>query len=537
MAALTPGRDAMITRFFANAAAKPPNAMPANLPDGITPYDRCPYTSNAFAQSHPARLATVAALFGIASAPATGCRVLELGCSDGSNLIPLAFYLPGSTFVGVDLARTPIADGRDRIVRLGLRNIELRQGNLIDACDDLGTFDYVIAHGLYSWVPDAVRPHILRVAAKRLADDGVAYISYNTLPGCRLRHLVRELLAFRFGPDARDTASMRSMRDFLDSFAHIESDSGDEYFSLVKREIAFVQDRSDDALYHDDLAPDAKAFYLHEFVADARDFGLQYLGEAALADMFTMAGAEAFDQLLDGWSGGDWVAREQYHDFVKGRRFRQTLLCKASHRLRRDFGAEIVERFELRSPLRLEDPCATLFDRSETSFRTNTRGVKLVEPIAKCALVLLERVFPDSIAFPALLGECTSQCARAGVVYDHPDAKAALAAMLWALVRGNRIELMRDPQRGRVDPGPAPSVNALVRDAITRGTRCVGPLHDGFQFSDDVAARMAVAMDATRDRAALLRHACERTGSEPAAAAARLEELLGFLARHGAFRA
>ncbi len=511
--------------------------MRADLPDDITPYDRYPYTSNAFAQSHPARLATVAALFGIASAPATSCRVLELGCSDGSNLIPLAFYLPESTFVGVDLARMPIAAGCERISRLGLRNIELRQGNLVDACDALGTFDYVIAHGLYSWVPDAVRPNILRVAAERLADDGVAYISYNTLPGCRLRHLVRDLLAFRFGPDARDVVAMESMRGFLDLFAQIESTSSAEYLALLKREIAFAQNRSDDALYHDDLAPDAKAFYLHEFVADARDFGLQYLGEADLADMFTMAGAEAFDRLLDGWSGGDWVAREQYHDFVKGRRFRQTLLCKASHRLQRDFGAEIVERFELRSALRLEDPGAKSFDRSETSFRTATHGVKLTEPIAKCALVLLERVFPDSMEFEALLAECTSQCAQAGVVYDNPDARTALAAMLWALVRADRIELMRDPQHGRVDPGAAPCVNALVRDAITSGKRCVGPAHDVFEFSDHLVAEMAFAMDATRDRAALLRYACERTGSEPAAAAERLEELLAFLARHGAFRA
>jgi SAM-dependent methyltransferase len=511
--------------------------MPADLSDGITPYDRYRYTSHAFAQTHPARLATVAALVGIASAPATGCRVLELGCGDGSNLIPLAFYLPDSTFVGIDLARTPIAAGCERIARLGLRNIGLRQGNLIDACDDLGSFDYVIAHGLYSWVPDTVRPHILRVAADRLADDEVAYISYNTLPGCRLRHLVRDLLAFRFGRDARDAASMASMRGFLDDFARIEHPASAEYFELVKREIAFAQNRSDDALYHDDLAPDSKAFYLHEFVADARTFGLQYLGEAAVADMFTMAGSEAFDRLLDGWSGGDWIAREQYQDFVRVRRFRQTLLCKASHRLRRDFGAEIVERFELRSALRLEDPCASPCDRSETAFRARTHGVKLVEPIAKCALVLLERVFPDSIGFAALLAECTSQCARAGVVYDNPDAKTALAAMLWALVRANCVELMRDPQRGRVDPDPTPCVNALVRDAITSGAQCVGPLHDPYELSDEVVAEMAFAMDATRDRAALLRYTCERTGNEPAAAAERLEELLAFLTRHGAFQA
>ena len=511
--------------------------MRADLPERLTAYDDHPYTGNAFAQTHPARLASVAALFGLMSAPATRCRVLELGCGEGANLIPMAFHLPDSTFVGIDLAPTPINAGCERIARLGLRNVELHQGDVADACEHLGTFDYVIAHGLYSWVPDAVRPHILRVAAERLADQGVAYVSYNALPGCRLRHLVRDLLQFRFGPDARDAATVESMREFLQVFAQVESTSGAEYLALLKREIALVQQRSDDALYHDDVAPDAKAFYLHEFVANARGFGLQYLGEADFCDMFTMAGSETFDRLLSGWSRGDWVAREQYHDFIKGRRFRQTLLYKAPQRLQRNFAAEVVERFDLRSALRLEDAGAKLFDRSETSFRNGAHGVKLDEPVAKCALVLLEHVFPDSMGFAALLAEATSQCARAGVVYENPDPKTALAAMLWALVRANRIEMMRDPQRGRVDPGSAPCLNTLVRDAIMSGTHPVSPLHEAFEFSDGLTVEIVLAMDGTRDRAALLRYACERTGSEPTAAAAQLEELLVFLARQGAFRA
>jgi len=349
-------------------------------PDDTTPYDRVEYKGGTIAQTHPTRLATVAALFGLQSAPANRCRVLELGCGDGSNLIPMAFHHPDSEFVGVDLAHTPISVGRDQLDRLKLRNIRLLQGDVTEACEHLGAFDYVIAHGLYSWVPDSVRPHILRVAAERLTGNGVAYVSYNALPGCRLRHLVRDLLGFRFGADAREPTQLEPMREFLRAFSRVEEWSDGKFLDVLKREIAFVQNLPDDVLYHDDLAADSKAFYLRQFVADAGAWGLQYLGEADIVERFTMAGLGEFDALVDAWSNNDWVAREQYFDFVKGRRFRQTLLCKDSQRLLRDFGTHTVERFDLRSRLRLDDANAALFDRSEVSFSAGNRGRTILLP-------------------------------------------------------------------------------------------------------------------------------------------------------------
>ena len=69
-------------------------------------YDDIPYESHPFAQSHPNRLFTIGTLFGMRPTPVQKCRVLELGCAAGGNLIPMADYLPESQFVGVDnLAR------------------------------------------------------------------------------------------------------------------------------------------------------------------------------------------------------------------------------------------------------------------------------------------------------------------------------------------------------------------------------------------------------------------------------------------------
>ena len=71
-------------------------------------YEVMPYPSKFFLQTHPDRLATLATLFGMKSAPPERCRVLELGCGNGSNLVSHAFNLPEARFVGVDLAENHI---------------------------------------------------------------------------------------------------------------------------------------------------------------------------------------------------------------------------------------------------------------------------------------------------------------------------------------------------------------------------------------------------------------------------------------------
>ena len=97
-------------------------------------------------------------LLGIDVAPVATCRVLELACGDGANLVPIAATLPAATFVGFDFAARPIARAQRMIGELGLANVRALGLDLRDVPRDFGTFDYIIAHGLYSWVrPTSVR--------------------------------------------------------------------------------------------------------------------------------------------------------------------------------------------------------------------------------------------------------------------------------------------------------------------------------------------------------------------------------------------
>src|SRR5262245_34601333 len=150
-------------------------------------FDQLPYPSMPFAYTQPAHLAALAALYGLEPPRAASARVLELGCASGGNIIPLAARFPQAHFVGIDLSLQHIHAGSQRIRALGLSNIDLRQGDLAEAELAGNTFDYVICHGVFSWVPRAVQTKILHICRTALAPWGIAVVSYNVLPGWHLR--------------------------------------------------------------------------------------------------------------------------------------------------------------------------------------------------------------------------------------------------------------------------------------------------------------------------------------------------------------
>jgi tRNA G46 methylase TrmB len=108
-------------------------------------YDEVPYDSKPFVQTHPDRLATLALLFGLSPPPITHCRVLELGCASGGNLIPMACTLFESEFVGVDLSGREIEMGRETVRALGLNNIVLKHASILDIDEGWGLFDTLSA--------------------------------------------------------------------------------------------------------------------------------------------------------------------------------------------------------------------------------------------------------------------------------------------------------------------------------------------------------------------------------------------------------
>lgn len=129
-------------------------------------------------------------------APVDKCRVLELGCAQGGNIIPMVFNLPKSEFFGVDLSSNQIAAGGEIIDAVGLNNIKLIQVNLLELEEREEKFDYIILPGVYSWIPENVQEKIFQICRAQLKPQGITYISYNTFPGWRMNGMIRDMMMY-----------------------------------------------------------------------------------------------------------------------------------------------------------------------------------------------------------------------------------------------------------------------------------------------------------------------------------------------------
>ena len=161
-----------------------------------TSYDELPYLGRVHIQTHVQRIATIAAVFQVTCPAIEDCRILELGCGDGSNLINMAYQLPNSTFIGIDASQVQVDRGNDMIAAVPLHNIQLHAQDIMSFDLNQQPFDYIICHGVFSWVPAPVREQILRICKALLSPKGIAYVSYNTLPGWRLYGTLRDMMHY-----------------------------------------------------------------------------------------------------------------------------------------------------------------------------------------------------------------------------------------------------------------------------------------------------------------------------------------------------
>jgi SAM-dependent methyltransferase len=466
--------------------------------DAATAYDVVAYPSVPIRHTHPDHLATLATLFGMAPAAAEACRVLELGCGDGGNLIPLAFTLPGSAFVGVDLAASAIRQAGDEARALGLGNVAFHCADLLHWTPPEGPFDYVIAHGLFSWVPQAVRLRVLELCRDRLAPQGVAYVSYNALPGCHIRRMLREMMRFHTQHCAAPAEKIGHARTLLRLLVAGQP-RDDEFAVLLKKEAQRMLDLATDAfLFHDDLAEINEPYYFHEFAALAGQHGLQFLAEAefsAMQDwMYPRSVADAVRKI------SDIVQREQYLDFLKCRRFRKTLLCRRELRLERELKPALLRRFRIASQAQPQSDSPDLGAGAVEGF-TSPHGpvMQFDHPLAKAAMLELRAAWPRALAFDELVEAARRRLAQP------PDSSAdgqaeGMAEVLLGAYSAELVELHLFQPLWAAQPGQRPVLSPLARWQLTRGREFVAGLnHGGTRMNLPVVREMLLLLDGSRD--------------------------------------
>ena len=472
----------------------------------LNPYDEFLYLGYPFPQTHPDRMATLATLFGMIPTAVESSRVLELGCGDGANLIPMAFGLPGSEFLGIDLAPHAIARGTILLEALGLNNIKLQVRDVLDVTAELGLFDYIIAHGVYSWVPPVVQNKILEICKKNLAAQGVAYVSYNTYPGGHLRQMVREMMLFHvrdFHEPQERIGQARALVKFLSD----SQSRSDEYAMFLKKELDLVLARADGALYHDDLAVTNAPVYFYQFVEQAAAHGLQYLSEADPLELKTRGlfplPTDMFQQ-----SGVNVVVQEQYLDFLKCRRFRQTLLCHHDVVLDRTPRPEWVKNFYIASSARPLSAAPDIVSASVVEEFCAASGAVMStsNPLAKAAIVHLGAIWPQGERFDGLVRKAHGLLgdAKNGSLRQRDQEAAALCELLSATYGSDVIDLHVHQPSFATFANDRPVVSPLARLQAQHSHILTTLRHTMIEVKDDLAKNLVALLDGTRDRAALV---------------------------------
>ncbi len=460
-----------------------------------TAYDEVAYPTKAFRQTHPDRMAAHAMLFGLPCAPVDRCRVLEIGGGDGGNLIVMALTNPASRFVSFDLAETAIRRGEALAESLGVTNVFLVQADILDADFGVSSFDYVIAHGVYSWIPGAVRSAMMKLIERSLAPDGVAFVSYNAFPGCRVRQMLRDILLFSvrdvIGVERRSQAALLRLRQIVEDFPetnHFQAVLKAEARSLLERPIAVMA--------HDELGAVYHPVYLHQFQADCAAHGLQFLTESEASRC-----GEGFlpPYALDD-PDFDVLAHAQEMDFTAMRYFRQSLVVKSAAEFTRRPHPERLAGMHVSSSARRNELGS--FDAGRIRFEvTDEEFARAVERIGQA--------WPGTVPV-------------ADVVPDEPR-QAALLRMYWT----ETVELHAVPSSFPASIGERPAASPLARLQARSGATLLTTLrHEHVEVKDPFSLAFIGGLDGTRTRDQLARDAAALLGQPVEAVRGQLDASL-----------
>jgi SAM-dependent methyltransferase len=417
------------------------------------PYDELPYQSSPIEWTAPERLALASLLHGGPRLDLEASyRVLELGCADGANLLPMAWYRQHASFVGVDGAATQIHVARAHAQELGLSNIAFVHADLTttNACLD-GQFDIIVAHGVFSWIPLAARNALLELCARRLAPDGLLYFNYNAKPGWNVRGMVREFLLAQTAEIVELRARAQEARDVCQRL--IDAMGGEEhaYRRLMLDELHLVRDGEISYVAHEYLAPQNHAYWRSEMAALLAEYGLVWVADADFDQPWAR-----MDQSFVGWLRDASIVGRSLEDTTDLLLYRQLCSPIITHAplLRHEPDAPDLARLRVASCL-VERPgqapgsLPIVFDHP-TGYEVEVRETKVAD-----ALRRLSPLWPCSVG----LGE----------VFTNP---LAILDDLRLLHRNGLVQLRYLEPRG--DAG---SAEPLHRLEARRGGYRTTPLH------------------------------------------------------------
>ncbi len=465
-------------------------------------YDEVPYEGRAIPASAPAALVMTARAHGGPRGPLERARVLELGCGDGANLLPLAFHHPDFTLTGVDSSARAIGVAEESARALGLSNVRFTCADIAAFAPE-GEHDYVIAHGLYSWIDADRREALRRIVRGALAPGGLAYVSFNAQPAWGVRGRVRDVLVR--GPGSDLASARRRTAALLELLGEPQND----WAALLSHELERAAQAPDAYLAHEYLAEDNDAFWLGEVVRDFERAGLRYVGDATFDRPEGFVHPELRERALEGDTKGAApasryvvplsIAEEERIDLLCYRQLRAAVFARGDAVFEAPAGIELLDEVRVASVVRaLGDP----FDPSpgvEELF-AGPRGTeaRVAGALSKMALLVLARDYPKAYSLSELSAIAAGLLSRQGITPE-PDAREKLRAGLFALARLIEVELRLEAPRLRTTPGERPIATALTRHEAASRPALTTALHSALPI-EPVDRAIIARLDGARSR-------------------------------------
>jgi SAM-dependent methyltransferase len=471
----------------------------------VSSYDEVPYSHTVFACTHPDHLAVMARLFGLDTPPSNRCRVLELGCGTGANLISIALSIPESECTGIDSSLRHIEMANDCASFTGATNTVFHAMSISDVDRSFGEFDYIIAHGVYSWVPQPVRDRILRICKENLSPHGIAYVSYNTYPGWHFKGLIRSIMRYharKFDSPGEQIEQGRSILNFVK-----RAIGGKEtpYGGLLHQACRQIAEESDEYVFHEFLEEENNPIFFREFVTRAAAGGLQYLSEAEPVPLTRNLPADIAAELRS--IATDVIDAEQYLDFVRNRAFRCTLLCHSGETIRRPPDASAIESMYMTThALAVNQPDENLAPGVEQFVLPQGFRISTGNPFIKGVLRVLEDANPVPVAFSTLREGLKSEDAVLMTRQERELLKrggpGVLCETLLQCFMAKLIELHLLPPVLVRTPGARPTASPLAR-YLAPGKRPVANLRHEQVFLTETEFNVLNKLDGKNDRAVL----------------------------------
>jgi SAM-dependent methyltransferase len=286
------------------------------------------YVRSFEADLSPVKLRLVAALNGFAPPPAHDFDYCELGCAHGDTTAALAAAFPDARFVGVDLNADHIRSARALAREGQLTNIRFFERDFEALLtDELPNFDFIVAHGVLSWIGPIKRKAVLDLARAKLKPGGLLYVSYNVLPGWAAVEPLRQLILGRAALASGNT--LERARHGVD-FAKRMAGGGAEYFSSNPGAQAMLSTMEKHGLpyvVHEYLHAHWVPMYFAQVATEMAASDLYFVGQLPLylnyRDIAIPPGlADVFREV------GDRITFESLKDFALNEYFRKDLYIK-----------------------------------------------------------------------------------------------------------------------------------------------------------------------------------------------------------------